>query len=127
MKEKHTGVKNVNYDYSKENCILNATDIMMDEMMYSVPAMQIWAGLANAQDKTAKLDTALKAMEDAMTLFYHHKGLSDSAGTAMGNNALPSQHLISAICGCLQAPLCMRPATISAWNTAPPSFPLRIL
>ncbi|MCI9646206.1 MAG: hypothetical protein HFH40_05245 [Lachnospiraceae bacterium] len=91
--EKHTGVKNVNYDYSKENCILNATDIMMDEMMYSVPAMQIWAGLANAQDKTAKLDTALKAMEDAMTLFYHHKGLSDSAGTAMGNNALPSQHL----------------------------------
>ncbi|MCI9532243.1 MAG: carbohydrate-binding protein [Lachnospiraceae bacterium] len=93
--EKHKGNKNenVDYDYDQTNCILNATDIMMDEMMYSVPATQIWAGIQNAGDKVTKLDNALKAMEDAMTLFYHHKGLSDSAGTAKGNNALPSQHL----------------------------------
>lgn len=92
--EKHKGGANsVNYDYSQQNCILNATDIMMDEMMYSLPATQIWAGLANAADKATTLDNALKAMEDAMTLFYHHKGLSDSAGNTRGNNALPSQHL----------------------------------
>ncbi len=91
--EKHVGVNHVNYEYDQRCCILNATDIMMDQMMYSLPATQIWAGLASAGDKVTKLDNALKAMEDTMALFYHHKGLSDSAGTAKGNNALPSQHL----------------------------------
>ncbi|MCI8307612.1 MAG: hypothetical protein HFH14_06130 [Lachnospiraceae bacterium] len=90
---KHIGVKHVNYDYDRTNCILNSTDIMMKEMMYSLPATQVWAGLANAEDKVTKLDIALKAMEDTMTLFYQHKGLSDEAGTLRGNNALPSQHL----------------------------------
>lgn len=91
--EVHVGTRYVDYPYDERNCILNATDIMMDEMMYSVPATQVWAGLANASDKVAKLDNALKGMEDTMTLFYQHKGLSDSAGTARGNNARPSQHL----------------------------------
>ncbi len=83
----------VAYAYDPQNCIINATDIMMREMMYSVPATQVWAGIANAADKVTKLDNALKAMEQTMTLFYQHKGLSDSAGTARGNNALPAQHL----------------------------------
>ncbi|MCI8634961.1 MAG: hypothetical protein HFJ05_05100 [Eubacterium sp.] len=91
--EVHEGTQYVDYPYDQTNCILNATDIMMDEMMYSVPATQVWAGIANASDKVAKLDNALKAMEDTMTLFYQHKGLSDLAGTARGNNARPSQHL----------------------------------
>lgn len=51
----------------------------MKEMMYSLPATQVWAGLKNAEDKAAKLDQALKAMENTMTLFYQHKGLSDQA------------------------------------------------
>ena len=89
----HTGTKNVDYDYDQTNCILNSTDIMMDQMMYSLPATQIWAGIQNATDKVTKLDNALRAMEDTMTLFYQHKGLSDSAGTDRGNNALPAQHL----------------------------------
>ncbi len=89
----HTGTKNVDYPYDKTNCILNATDIMMKEMMYSLPAEQVWAGMAGAEDKAAKLDQALQAMEKTMTLFYQHKGLSDSAGTGRGKNALPSQHL----------------------------------
>lgn len=90
---KHVGVKHVDYAYDRTNCILNSTDIMMEKMMYSVPATQVWAGLANAEDKVQKLDNALKAMEDTMTLFYQHKGLSNDAGTVRGNNALPSQHL----------------------------------
>lgn len=89
----HTGTKNVDYPYDQTNCILNATDIMMDQMMYSLPATQIWAGIQNAADKVTKLDNALRAMEDTMTLFYQHKGLSDDAGTERGNNALPAQHL----------------------------------
>ena len=89
----HTGVKNVDYGYDPANCILNATDIMMKEMMYSLPATQVWAGLQKAEDKAAKLDQALRAMENTMTLFYQHKGLSDQAGSDRGNNAMPSQHL----------------------------------
>lgn len=91
--ERHVGTPNVDYAYDPQNCILNATDIMMREMMYSVPATQVWAGIANAADKVTKLDNALKAMEKTMTLFYQHKGLSDTAGTVNGNNALPAQHL----------------------------------
>ena len=90
---KHTGIKSVDYPYDSKNCILNATDIMMREMMYSVPATQVWAGIRNAPDKVTKLDNALKAMERTMTLFYQHKGLSDEAGTARGNNNWPAQHL----------------------------------
>ncbi len=89
----HLGVKNVDYEYNQANCILNATDIMMREMMYSLPATQVWAGIKNANDKVAKLDQALRAMEQTMTLFYQHKGLSDQAGTSRGNNALPAEHL----------------------------------
>ncbi len=91
--KQHTGKTNVDYAYDQTNCILNTTDIMMREMMHSVPATQVWAGIKNAEDKTTKLDNALKAMEQAMTLFYQHKGLSDDAGTERGNNAWPSQHL----------------------------------
>ena len=91
--KEHAGTKNVDYEYNQANCILNATDIMMKEMMYSLPATQVWAGLKNAEDKAAKLDQALKAMENTMTLFYQHKGLSDQAGSTRGNNAMPSQHL----------------------------------
>lgn len=83
----------VNYGYDKTNCILNATDIMMEQMMYSLPATQVWEQLASKEDKVAALDISLQAMEDTMTLFYQHKGLSNDAGTARGNNALPSQHL----------------------------------
>lgn len=91
--ELHKGTKNVNYEYDQKNCILNATDIMLDEMMYSLPATQVWAGIKDADDKAAKLDSALRAMDDAMTLFYQHKGLSDAAGSSRGSNARPSQHL----------------------------------
>lgn len=89
----HTGTKNVDYAYDQKNCILNATDIMMEDMMYSLPATQVWAGIKTASDKAEKLDKALQAMEQTMTLFYQHKGLSDNAGTARGNNAMPAQHL----------------------------------
>lgn len=93
--EKHRNVdKALDYKYDEKNCILNATDIMMESMMYSLPATQVLNPLLNKADKVNALNTSLKAMEDAMTLFYHHKGLSNDAKAAeKGNNALPSQHL----------------------------------
>lgn len=85
----------VAYDYDEKNCILNATDILMDQMMYSLPATQVWNSIrgTTAEEKAEALDTALQAMEDTMTLFYQHKGLSDQAGSARGSNAMPAQHL----------------------------------
>ncbi len=91
--KQHTGMTNVDFAYDRANCVLNATDIMLDQMMYSVPATQVWAGIQNAEDKVTKLDNALQAMDQTMTLFYQHKGLSADAGTERGNNALPAQHL----------------------------------
>ena len=82
----HSGVKAVDYAYDEKNCILNATDILLEDMMYSVPATQVWNQIKEKEDKVLALDKALQAMEDTMTLFYQHKGLKVQ-------NNLPSQHL----------------------------------
>ncbi len=92
----HTGTKHADAAYDAQNCILNATDIMMDQMMYSLPASQVLASLGKEKsldEKAAQLDKSLQAMEQMMTLFYQHKGLSNAAGSEKGNQALPSQHL----------------------------------
>lgn len=50
MEAKHNEVhaggrnQNVKYDYSVQNCILGATDIMLDNMMFSLPAPQVLRG-----------------------------------------------------------------------------------
>ncbi len=85
--------KNVQYAYDEKNCFLNATDLMMDYMMYSIPATQVWASLQNKEDKVAALDTALKAMDQTMTLFYQHKGLSNAETKLSYRTAMPSTHL----------------------------------
>lgn len=84
----------VNRKYDKQNCILGATDIVLDQMMLSVSAEQILGGLGNGttQERADKLDKSLQAMEDMMRLFYHHKGLSDEAG-APETDRMPAQHL----------------------------------
>ncbi len=84
----------VNRSYEKQNCILGATDIMLDQMMLSVSAEQILAGLGkgSTQERADKLEQSLKAMEDMMVLFYQHKGLSNEA-SAPATDRLPAQHL----------------------------------
>lgn len=96
--EIHTGAasESVNMAYDEQSCILNATDIMLDQMMYSVPATQIWNGIqgSSVSAKASSFKTALDAMDDTMNLFYQHKGLSnDAAAKNNGNNSLPSGHL----------------------------------
>ena len=94
-KKDKNGVNNsyVYFPYDKQNCILNATDLMMDHMMYSVPATQIWDALSeypSDAEKAAAVERALDAIEKTMTLFYQHKGLFKGAG---GNKETPAQHL----------------------------------
>ena len=47
----------VRYGYDPKNCVLNATDVMLDQMMYSVPAQQMLAGAGSgtADERAARL------------------------------------------------------------------------
>ena len=80
----------------KKHPIVNTTDIMLDQMMISIPASQVVAGTNGDANKLA---SSLKAMDEMMTLFYQQKGLTnsfsekDKANKSHEKNSLPSQHL----------------------------------
>ncbi len=84
----------VNRAYDKQNCILGATDIVLDQMMLSVSAEQILAGLGQGttEQRADKLGQSLRAMDEMMHLFYQHKGLSADA-SAPATDRMPAQHL----------------------------------
>ena len=87
--EKHQGgAKSVDLPYDAQNCILGATDILLDTMMLSLPASQILAGCGG---DAQTLVTSMNAMESMMGLFYQHKGLNNSAPNAI--DRIPSRHL----------------------------------
>ncbi|MCM1528616.1 MAG: M60 family metallopeptidase [Alistipes sp.] len=85
--------RNVKFAYDRQNCILGASDILLDTMMLSLPAPQILAGLGNGtvEERAEKLVNSMTAMEDMMYLFYQHKGLNASAPTDL--NRIPKGHL----------------------------------
>lgn len=80
--------------FDNQTCILGASDIMLDTMMFSLPAQQIWAGSAkNGTDTESRARTILKsmeAMEDMMYLFYQHKGLNANAEAVV--DRIPACH-----------------------------------
>ncbi len=85
---------NVNkFDYSDKNCILGASDIMLDTMLMSLPAQQILsgAGTGSTADKAATIVASMEAMEGMMELFYQHKGLNVNAEKEL--DRFPKQHL----------------------------------
>ena len=90
---KGSGNKNIDYDYDKTNCILEASDIMLDTMMYSLPAQQILAGAGKgtAEERAKTILKSMEATEDMMYLFYQHKGLNASAPDEL--NQIPKGHL----------------------------------
>ncbi len=98
-KELHadSGNENLAYDYeSGQNCILNSTDIVIDQMMFSLPATQVAQGLGG--NKEAQLENALTAMEEMLVLFYQHKGLTNSFAentdaAVIAKNHLPYRYL----------------------------------
>ncbi len=92
--EYHTASSNRNvnrYDYEAQNCILGASDILLDNMLLSLPAERILAGSGSASDRAARAVTSLDAMEEMMNLFYQHKGLNKNASDAI--NQFPKGHL----------------------------------
>lgn len=81
------------HEYDEKTCILNTTDIVMDHMMFSVPATQILSGLSgDSAQKAQQLASSITAMEQAMELFYQHKGLTTLSG-AGDKNDTPWQQL----------------------------------
>ena len=90
---KNSTNKLVQYDYVANDCILGASDIMLDTMMISLPAQQILAGVGtgSTEEKARKLVTSMEAMENMMYLFYQHKGLNNNAADA--KDKFPANHL----------------------------------
>lgn len=90
---KGSGNKNLDYDYDSKNCILGASDIVLDTMMFSLPAQQILAGAGKgtAEERAETMLKSMEAMEDMMYLFYQHKGLNASASAEL--NQIPKGHL----------------------------------
>ncbi|MDE5770095.1 MAG: fibronectin type III domain-containing protein [Ruminococcus sp.] len=91
----HKGSENkkIDFEYDEKNCILGASDIMLDTMMISLPAKQVLAGTGKGtvEERAEKLLDSMQAMEDMMYLFYQHKGLNASAPTEI--NQIPKGHL----------------------------------
>ncbi len=90
----HAGSQNdsVNYIYDPKTCILNMTDIQMDKMMLSIPASQALAGLGSG-DRAAALEHAVASMEGMLTLFYQHKGLTNSFEEGTDADVIAKNHL----------------------------------
>lgn len=67
------------YGYDPRNCIANATDVVGDTLMFSVPASQVLAGLGSGtvEERAAKVSHALAEADEMMHLFYQHKGLGN--------------------------------------------------
>lgn len=85
---KNSGNDAVEYEYNKANCILGATDILLNTMLFSLPAQQVLSGCeGNAQ----KLLDSMDAMEGMMNLFYQHKGLNQTAPDE--KDRFPRRHL----------------------------------
>ena len=83
----------IDYDYQENNCILGATEIVLDQIMYSVSSKQILQPLTgDITEKTNQLYNSLVAMENMIDLFYSHKGLS-KIGTAGAKNQYPVSRL----------------------------------
>ncbi|MCM1059808.1 MAG: fibronectin type III domain-containing protein [Eubacterium sp.] len=81
------------YSYNAQNCILGASDILLDNMLLSLPASRILAGAGqgSSEEKAARAVGSFDSMEDMLHLFYQHKGLNDNAENQI--DRLPSQHL----------------------------------
>lgn len=89
----NSGNSQVKYAYSETDCILGASDILLDTMMLSLPAKQILAGAGSgsAEQKARTILNSMEAMEDMMYLFYQHKGLNANAPESL--NQIPKGHL----------------------------------
>lgn len=90
------GNRNVDYGYSNTECILNATEIMTDAMLYSVPALKVHAAIGESgtlEERAQRLVTYLDGSDQLFEVFYQHKGLVDDSFGAPATNTAPANHL----------------------------------
>ena len=103
IQEKHEEIhrnsenESLSYPYNSKTCILNMTDIVMDKMMLSIPASQALAALGT-ENPEERMAIGIQSMDEMLTLFYQHKGLSDSfeEGTSaeiIAKNHVPNRYL----------------------------------
>lgn len=70
------------YSYNKTTSILNSTDIVMDDVMLSIPATEALNGIgasASISDQINKLYNSNLAWKEMIGLFYKEKGISKEA------------------------------------------------
>lgn len=81
LHQKYHGDSGLPYD--EKNCVFGATDLTGELAMLSLPAAEVLRGLSTADSRTQAVDDTMTAMDQMLTLFYQHKGLSDdpNAGT----------------------------------------------
>lgn len=92
--EVHGGSQNENlhYTYAATTCILNTTDIVMDKMMLSIPASQVLSGLGSGNQEE-RMANGIQAMDEMLTLFYQHKGLTDSFAEGTDSAIIAKNHI----------------------------------
>lgn len=85
----------VDCDYDVRNCIHNATEIMTDSMLYSVPASQVAKSCTGStlRERAESLITHMDGSEQMFKLFYQHKGLMEPGPGVDKTNEVSSQHL----------------------------------
>lgn len=85
----------VDCDYNVRNCIHNATEIMTDSMLYSVPASQVAKSCTGStlRERAETLITHMDGSEQMFKLFYQHKGLMEPGPGVAKTNEVSSQHL----------------------------------
>lgn len=86
--------KYLHYSYNAGKCILNATEISMNNMFYSVAADKILSGLGSgtSAEKAERLAESIKAMEQAIDYYYQFKGLNKNE-PANSKDRYPAQRL----------------------------------
>ncbi|MDE5584233.1 MAG: fibronectin type III domain-containing protein [Ruminococcus sp.] len=91
---KHSGSGNssIDMDFDEANCILGVSDIMLDTMMYSLPAKQLLSGMGSGtvEERAETLLRSMQSTEEMMYLFYQHKGLNANAKDEI--NQIPKGH-----------------------------------
>lgn len=96
--DSHSAISGLDYD--ERNCILGATDIVLDQMMYSLPIKQVYKSIAgngeSQEEASEKLYQSLAATDEMIHLFYQHKGLNAAPvmeGKTYEKDKLPSTRL----------------------------------
>lgn len=90
------GNDSVDYDFSTTECILNATELMTDHMLYSVPATKVLGNIGTSgtlDDRARRLLRSLEGTDQMFEVFYQHKGMIEPQYGAKATNTTPTRHL----------------------------------